>query len=123
MGGSAINVFSVFLVFAGVGSVGIIVGGGVGRLSPMVSSSSSVNCSSCCGWWKVGAVVGVAPVVVFSVNALCSVFVAIGCIFVINIIAGELSSAASVASLVVCGSCWGLGRVGALTVNWAGSQL
>jgi len=105
VGGSAINVFAVFLVFAGVCSVDFIGGGGVSRLSPMMSSSSSVDCSSCCGWWKVEAVFGVAPVVVFSVDALCLVFVAIDCVFIIDIIAGGLSLAASAASLVVCGSC------------------
>jgi len=47
--GLTIDVCSVVLVFADVCSVVVVVGSSVGRY-PIVSSSSSVNFSSCVGW-------------------------------------------------------------------------
>jgi len=101
VGGLAIDVFSVVLVFALVCSVVVIVGSGVWK-SPILSWSSSANCGSCCGWQKVEAVAGVSPVVVFSVVALHAVVGVVDCFIVVNI-AGELSSASTAASAVICG--------------------
>jgi len=50
-------------------------------------------------------VVGVSPVFIFYVVALCAVVGAINSIIVVNIIAGELSLVASMALLVGCGGC------------------
>jgi len=48
--GSTSNNFSIFLMFPGAGSVGVIVGGVVGKSAPALSSSWSVDCISCCCW-------------------------------------------------------------------------
>ncbi len=63
------------------------------------------------------AVVGILPVFIFAVIALCAVVGAVNGVIVVDIIPGEFSFAVSEASLVGCG---GLGRVGALTVYRAG---
>jgi len=62
-------------------------------------------------------VIGILPVVIFAVIAVCAVIGAVNGFVVIDIIAGEFSSAVSEASLVGCG---GLGMVETLTGYRAG---